>query len=93
MFDFFDAPFAVSFVDFLGKAREMPWRLQEDHHLADLFLLMPADLDLLDPLIRHALDFQESVGFFIDDFKGIDAELLDDPFGVGGADPFDHSRF
>ena len=53
-------------------------RLKEEHHLPNLFLLLPGPFDHLDALIANTADLGEFFYIGFDDLKGFLAEFLDD---------------
>ena len=85
-FDDFEGVVPIFFVDFGGEAGGDAVGLQEDHDLFDGPLFVPCFDDLGDPLFADADDVVELFGVFLDDFEGVGAEVVDDPFGHPFAD-------
>ncbi len=80
---------AVVLVDAHGQRRADAVALQEDHHLADLALLVPGGLDLADPLGADAQHLVQPLRRFVDHGQGISAELAHDAFGRHRANALD----
>ncbi len=87
----FDGVLAVGFVDANGAAGADAVRVQENHDIANDFLLGPGIFDELAPHRADALNVLEAAGFRFDDVENLLAEFGDEFFGVDGADAFDHT--
>ena len=80
---------AVLFVDAHSQRRADAVALQEDHHLANLALLLPGRLDHQHPFGADPFDVVEALRLVFDDIEGLRAERKHDALGHFRPDPLD----
>jgi hypothetical protein len=80
---------AVGLVDFDGQPGGDAVALQEQHHLADVLLLLPGFGDGGRPLGPHAQRLPQPAGVFVEHAQRVGTEALDDASGGDRADPLD----
>ena len=87
--DLGDGLLAVGSVDADGPPRGDAVLGQEEHQLADLFLLLPALPDPLEALLADPVDLQQELGRLLEDFQRlllVDADDLGGDFWADAAD-------
>lgn len=62
--------------------------LEEDHHILDGLVFLPALLDLLQPALADTADERQFLGMLVQSLDRIGAKRLDDLMGVFPADTF-----
>ena len=83
-----DTVLAILLVDFGGIGCAYSIALQEHHHILDVFLLLPAFLNLGKAFFADTGNFQQLFDVVLDDLQCLETELFDDEFGILGADTF-----
>ena len=81
----------VGLVDAHCSCRTDTVTVQEDHDLADHFLLGPGRHDASRPYRADAIDFPKTIGPRLDDVEHFLAERSQKLLGVGRADAADHA--
>jgi hypothetical protein len=82
---------AVGLEDAHRAGRADTVAVQEDHDLADGFLVGPCGDDAVGALRRDAVDLVQALGLLLDDIEHRLAERPDQLLGVDRADTFDHA--
>jgi hypothetical protein len=90
--DHLDGLIPVGLVDPHPQRGRHPNALQEDHHLLDGLLLGPGGGDHGRPFGAKPRDLDQPFGVLLDHLQGGLAEVVDDPLGHLGTDPFDQPR-
>src|SRR5262245_62096682 len=89
--DPFDGVFAVGLVDAHRPAGANAVGVQEDHDIANDFLLGPGLFDLQPAPWPDAFNILKSPGFLFNDVENFFTEFLHQLFGINRSDSFDHA--